>query len=231
MRNLLTGGRRILVGVVLAAIVVSAGLGISALASAHFGELQWKILGTSGCTTGAGLLVLGCLPALERRRVRPLPALGIAASLLGFGLLVVGMWTKTGVDPFWKTAGTLLVVAGIAANSSLLALPRLAPRFRWPLPAAVAIGIVVAGFGIVAIWDGTSNGAFWRTFGAFAVLLAALTLAIPVLQRTSRGELLQREEAAVEVRFCPSCGHRLAPGSSSCTTCGARFEVRFSSNE
>ena len=147
VKPLFRDGRRALVGVVLGAIAVSAGLGIYALASAEFGETQWKILGTSGYVTAAGLLALGCLPALERRRLGPVPALGIVASLLGFGLLMIGMWAEFDSAPYWKTAGTALVAAVYATLVSLLSLVSLAARFRWTTPAAVGLGLVVAGPG------------------------------------------------------------------------------------
>lgn len=222
--------KRPLLVVVLVSIAVNAALGVSALVAPGFGDTQGKILTTSACVTGAGLFALACLPALERRRLAFLPPIGIAASIAGFGLLVVGLWLETEEGVFWKSTGTLLSTGGWAALSSLLSLARLAPRFHRVFQAAVVFGLVVMALGVTGMWAEISSDWFWRSFGVAAVLLGGLTLSIPVLQRVSRDELVAEAAEGRLVRFCPACGHELAGDGGEpyvCPSCGARFSVRF----
>jgi predicted amidophosphoribosyltransferase len=59
------------------------------------------------------------------------------------------------------------------------------------------------------------------------VLLAAETLALPILHVASRNELGQATGAEEGVRFCPACWHPLEPAAEGrCEACGARFQVR-----
>jgi hypothetical protein len=224
------GRRRRLLGVVLASIAVNAALGIYALTVPHFGELQGKVLETSGCVTGAGLLVLACLPALERRRLVVVPRVGIAASVLGFALLVCGAWIPPDAAAFWKTAGTILIAAAVSVLVSLLSLAELAPRYRPALPAAGLLAVALAGMSLHVVWSDGSSEAYARALGVVAVLLAATTVAVPILHRASRGAAPVALPSGGDVRFCPHCGRRLASATrieTTCTACGATFRVSF----
>jgi hypothetical protein len=223
--------KRPLLTVVLASIAVNALLGIYALLAPHFGDLQWKVLGTSACVTGAGVFSLACFPALEQRRLWRLPIIGIAASVLGFSLLVVAIWFGGG-DTLGKTIGSTIVVAGFGVLSSVLALARLAPRYRWTFIAAVILAGLLALVIIGGIWGGPSGSAYPRVVGVIAVLLASVTLAIPILHRASRAELLASHAAGPGpgVGFCPACGAPVTATSGrdgACTACGIRFRVEY----
>jgi hypothetical protein len=220
-----------LLRVVLASIVVNAAFGIYALVGPHLGTRAGQVLATSACVTGAGIFTLACLPAWERPRLRLLAAGGIAASILGFGMLALGAWLRTGNSTYWKLAGTAVVVASFAVLVSLLALARLSARYRAVFPAAVALAALLAGMIVFAVWSGNPSSAYGRAMGVVAVLLAAATVAMPVLHRAARSEPAEEPPpAGAELRFCPSCGRPIpATGTaeSSCPACGARFRVAF----
>jgi len=224
-------GRRVFLSLLLGSIAVNAALGIYALVVPDFGELQGKILATSACVTGAGVLSLTCLPAWERGRLGLVPVAGIAVSVAGFALLAAGIWAETGTEPVWKTAGTLLLLGGAAGLPSLLALTRLAPRFRWAFPIALSLIGVLAGLTVSVVWGEWEAEWFGRMTGVVAVLVAAFTIAIPLLHRASRRELAAVTGlAGVRVEFCPSCGRRISVAAAedvACPACGARFTVRF----
>lgn len=222
--------RRPLLAVVGASIVVNAALGIYALVVPHFGSLQGKVLATSACVTGAGLLTLGCLPAWERQRLAFVPRLGIAAAPLGFALLVIGIWTEVESDAFGKAAATVLVVAVVCTLACVLSLADLAPRFRHILPVAGALALVLGGMIIGGIWVEFPGAWYGRAIGVAAVLFAAATVSVPILHRASRGEPGAVTTGQPDVRFCPACGHPLvagAGGEAACASCGTRFQVRY----
>ena len=222
--------RRTLLSIVLGSIAVNAALGIYALVVPDFGDLQAKVLGTSACVTGTGVLALACLPAWERRKPALLPLAGMGAAVGGFGLLIVGIWAEPGGKAVAKTALTLLWLAAALALSSLVSLARLAPRYRWAYPAVVSLALLLVTLGVAALWGEFSDEAFYRGLGVVAVLLAALTLAVPILHRASRHELAPAGGGAPRVGFCPRCGRSLsaqADATTSCPGCGARFSVRY----
>jgi hypothetical protein len=224
-----TGARRPLLAVLLGSIAFNAALGIYALLTPHFGGLQEKVLGTSACVTAAGVLTFACLPALEQRRARFTPLLGIGASLLGFSLAIGAIWAGGSGETFGKTMGSVFVVAVFAVLTSVLSLARLASRYRLVLTAAVALAFALGALIVGAMWGDPSGSWYPRLVGVVAVLLAAATLAVPILHRASRSEPAPAP-APAGVRFCPSCGAPVAlPASreSTCGSCGIRFRVDY----
>lgn len=221
--------RRPLLLVALTAIGITAALGLYAVAVPHFGDFQAKVLATSASVSGACVLTLTCLPAWERRQLRAVALLGMAASLLGFALLIAGIWSEPDADSYWKTTVTVLLLALWSAISSLLALATLAPRYRWTFWAAVGVLLVFAGLGAGAMWGEPSSAAYGRVVGAFGVLTAAFVLSVPILHRASRGESAAAP-AGGSVAFCPSCGQAVQGREGaeiSCAHCRARFRVGY----
>ena len=217
--------RRPVLVFVLGAIAVTAALGLYAVLVPDFGELQAKILGTSASLSGASILVLACTPAWERRLYPPVPLVGVAATLLGFTLIVIGIWAEPSAEGYWKTMGTALFVAGWGALVSLLALAPLVPRHRWTFLAAAGLTLLLASLGVVAMWSEPDSETYVRVMGGVAVLAAAFVVAVPVLSRAGRAE----PAGTITVCFCPACGRELDAASREgpCPGCGARFRVRF----
>lgn len=225
--------RRPLLAVVGASIVVNAALGIYALVVPHFGSLQGRVLATSACVTGAGVLTLACLPAWERRRLAFLPRLGVAAAPSGFALVVIGMWARIESATYGKAIGTVLVVAVVCVTACVLSLAELAPRYRRVFPVADALAVVLGAMIVAGIWAGFPGAWYGRSVGVVAVLLAAASVSVPILQRASRGEIGAAAPAQPDVRFCPACGRPVLPATgddAACGSCGNRFRVRYLSN-
>ena len=221
--------RRPLLGFVLGAIAVTAVLGLYAVLVPDFGELQAKVLGTSAAISGASILVLACTPAWERRLVWPLPAVGAGLVVVAFLLVVVGMWAEVTRDGYWKTVGTVVILAVWAVLVCLLALAGLPRRYGWAFFAAAGLTLALALTGIGVMWSEPDSTAVGRLVGALAVLSAAFVLAVPVLHRASRAELVAQE--APGGGFCPRCGAAVPASAdaepATCRRCGARFRVSF----
>ena len=222
--------RRPLLAVVGASIAVNAALGIYALVGPHFGSLQGRVLGTSGSVTGAGVLVLACLPAWERGRLAFVPRLGVTAAPVGFGLVVIGLWARIDSGAYGKALGTVLIVAVVCVTACVLALADLAPRYRRMFPVAVGLAVVLGTAIDIGIWVGFPGGWYGRAVGVVAVLFAAAGVLVPILHRASRGEPAAAAPAQPAIRFCPACGSPVAPlpgHDAACSGCGARFQVRY----
>ena len=222
--------RRPLLAVVGASIAVNAALGIYALVVPHFGSLQGRVLATSACVTGAGVLVLACLPAWERGRLAFLPRLGVVAAPSGFALIVVGLWARIDSAAYGKALGTVLVVAVVCVTACVLSLADLARRYRRMFPTAVALAVVLGTMIAAGIWAGFPGGWYGRAVGVVAVLFAAAGVSVPILHRASRGESAAVAPAQPEVRFCPACGRPVLTatgGEADCGACGNRFQIRY----
>ena len=216
--------RRPLLAFVLGAIAVTAILGLWAVLSSDFGELQGKVLATSAAISAASILVLGCAPAWERGFLVPLPLVAAGLALLALVLLVFGIWAEADWEDYWSVFGTVLMLAVWGVLTCLLVLARLAPRYRWTFFSAAGLTLLLTVLGVVALWDGSTSDAFARLAGAVGVLSAAFVVAVPVLSRASRPE----EAVAERATCCPRCGRTLEGAHEGpCPGCGARFRVRF----
>ena len=221
--------RRPLLAFVLGAIAVTAVLGLYAVLVPDFGQLQAKVLGTSAAISVASILILACTPAWERRLVLPLPVVGAGLVVVAWVLVVVGMWAEVERAGYWKTMGTTVMLTAWAVLVCLLALAGLPRRHRWTFFAAAGFTLALALVGIGVMWTEPDSSAVGRLVGALAVLSAAFVLAVPVLHRASRAELVVEEAPAGS--FCPRCGAAVSAVAdaepATCSRCGARFRVMY----
>lgn len=230
---------RLFLGLFVGSIMANAVLGIWALLSGDFGDTQGKVLGTSFLVSAAMLSVLINIPGIRRRALWPAPLVGGIAGAFGFALFIVMVWTEPGNDNWFKLAGSCLVVAAGATLASSLALIAPPARLGWMMQ---TVGIT-----LIAVLCMTVLGGLWfepdadwyaRLVGVEGVLVAAVTLLIPVISRFAPrhkdgGETIAPAGPAA-VRFCPSCGspvelHPLgAETATVCDNCGLTFTVTLS---
>ena len=222
-------------------ILVNTVLGIWALLAGDFGHTQGQVLGTSFLVTAAVLSVLVNLPAVRRRSLWPAPLGGAVSGASGFVLLVALVWTEPADDRWFKVAGSFLVVAAAATLASGLAMIPTPVRFRRFRPIGNALIGLLGLTVLIALWAEFVEDAAWfaRLVGVQVVLVAAMTLLIPVLSRFSSPRDPAAGRGAISpgptaVRFCPSCGRPVTHGPlgtgapTVCDACGLTFEVTTS---
>jgi hypothetical protein len=211
--------RRVARWVTLASIFANALLGVWAVAGS-LGEVESRILATSLLIMACGAVAVACGTAIPEGRLGPLPIIGIATAVPGFGLLIAGFWENFGADPIWQTGATLVAVAVFAAFASLLSAVHLTGRYRRLLPTAYTLAAAAGAFLVAVVW-GYDPGDTWRLFGIAVVLLGAATLAAPIAAR-----LRPAHEESPPVRFCPYCGATVeAARITACRSCKQRFRV------
>lgn len=220
--------RRWLIRGLVVAVLVNAALGVAALVAGAFGDTQQRVLLTSLAVSGAGVLVLACTPALERRRLGPLPAAGIAAATAGGVLAIVLAWLDEPPETLGRAFGTLVVAAVAIAYGSLVGLARLPRRHVWVVRVATALALVLAALVVTTIWGAADSTGMGRVVGVVAVLLAACTVLVPVLQRASR--LPGPVEGTPRIAHCPTCGAAIGDqgvrATVRCPRCGAAWDIR-----
>lgn len=219
-------GRRTTLRAFLVAIAVSALMGILALLTGDFSELEVKVL-VSSLTISAGTLCALCAAAVrEARGHHPLAVPTVWAATLGTVTTLVGLWGEVDGEAYWKLAATFAVGAAVGSHGCLVGMARLAEPHRWVARAAFGAAAVLGGLLLVMLWGEVDGEGLFRLMGALAVAATGLTLAIPVLHRM---DALEGGAAPPAPRglHCPGCGAPLdsAPDGTPCPRCGARFRV------
>lgn len=215
--------RRRATAVFLALVAFNAAVGILALVLGGFGETQGKILATSLLATAGCVGALVNVPAMKKETLGRVPTVAAVASVIAAAMLIITVWGEIGEDFFIKPMVSVLLVAVAGTYAGLMSLiPLHGPRHLLRYSAYVLTAALTAA-SLVFLWFEVGSEVGWRLFGVGGVLLAAATLAIPVLARSDR----QRSVAAGWV--CPRCGHATAmadPGEHvECSRCGTEFAV------
>lgn len=167
----------------LAFLVLTAVVAIIAVLNGHWGELELRILGSSGTVSAASVCAMACAAFVERGRTRALGRLGIALACAAALLLLVGIWTDTGSDAFWKTTVCACIWAAAVAHAQLLWLPALAARHRWlQQSATISIALLGAILSGIVIAQSRADDVF-RVAIVLSILVALQTLAVPILAR------------------------------------------------
>ncbi|AYF96990.1 ribbon-helix-helix domain-containing protein [Protaetiibacter intestinalis] len=201
--SVLRGVRRVAVIAIIVSLVVAAALGIFALLSGDFGQLQGQILLTTLTVAAFGTTAL-CHLAVVRRAVRAVGYVGIAVSVGAAASALVLIWYyigsqwDDGATFWWKALAVLSIAALSLAQANLLLLladrPQLAIRIALGIT-LVAIAVVAVMLAVPTLSDGEIPGyengeTYWRIFGVIAILDVLGTIALPVL-----GLVLRREGA------------------------------------
>lgn len=232
--------RRTALRAFIGSIAVSTMLGIWALLAGGFGELQVKVLLSSLSVSAGSLCAMGGAAAIEARSERGLGVPAIALSGLSLALVLIGIWAEADAEAYWKFTATACFFAAAFAHTSLLGLARFKPVHRWLSTAMLWLVLGLAGYGAVLLWSEASEEAAYRFLGVLSILVAAGTLATPVVHRldaapaptgaTNNVAPLPLGTSTREVSMlCPTCSvnfqHSLGPVQ--CPQCGAQFQLQM----
>lgn len=181
-------------------------MGIWAIISGEFGDLQGKILLTTLTVVGTSVLGLACGAFLDSPRsqtsmFKAVPVAGIALAALSALMSFWMIWGYSGgqFDGALKTFLVSLIFAFSLAQLSLLSLAQLAKRFQWSLTTAyVVILLLDSIISTIIIFElSGDDGLVFRIIGILSVTAAALTVMIPIFRRLSRTEFVDVEVPSV----------------------------------
>jgi hypothetical protein len=106
-------GRTVL-RILIAALCLAAVVASIALLRGEFSDTDWKVIATSTLFAVASSMAAAGLAV--RDRLLPLGALTVAADILAFALVTVGMWAEIDGETFWRFTGCVSIVAIEAAH-------------------------------------------------------------------------------------------------------------------
>jgi hypothetical protein len=175
----------------IASVVAGALIGIAAIGipNDHW-EYQLKILLTTGIIAAASICGLACGGCLTRGH-RVLPTAGLVLTGLSATLLLFGLWAEPHSEWYWKTSVSLVFFAIACSHLSLLFMANLAGSYRWAYLVAyqLILGLAALLTGGVVFELFERNQGYWRLTGVVSILVAAITLLVPVFHRFSREEV------------------------------------------
>jgi len=173
--------RRTFLWLFLGCLCLSALLAIVAVLAGRFGDLELRIVASSSTVSGASICAMACAAFRERERGRRLGTIGIGLAGLAAAMMLLLIWTDGQNRTQARLALVLAVYAVAMAHAQLLWLPRLAERHRWAQVAAVgAIGLLALMLTAVILGD-VDDEAMLRLTIVVGIVVALLTLAVPIL--------------------------------------------------
>jgi len=210
--------RRIAVIVIVASLALAALLGIIALFSGEFGELQVRILLSTLLIAGFSVVAL-CDLTIAERRLRLVGFIGAALSLVTFALGLVLIWLDwndgTGELLRWFFIAGIVALSFAQASLLLLLSDRASHAVRialWITLAFVAVVTIMAVLPIAT--DGAVPGTgdeatYWRFFGAAVIIDAVGTIAVPVVALIARAATQGTARGHSTVTLPPELAGRL----------------------
>lgn len=206
-------------------VLMLAGSWWDRIGSSTVDDKLWQsagIVGASGVLAAVSLAGMGT----DRRHWR---WVGVAASLAGAVLGLIGVWREMNQGGFWLVLAWGLAV--VVAHSNLCMMCPLTPRQQWVRVVTIIAVVLAAVFLDASAWK--SRELDWeqanRAAGAAGVVAACGSLALLILARLNRR--MSSPVAPPSVKdiaiICPWCQRKqvLPLGDSRCVHCGLRFRI------
>ncbi len=175
-------------------ILVGAILGIVLILRNTWGWFEVRVMLTTLVIAVGSLAGLAC--ELSRR-----PVGGNLAAICGLSLTALSsllwlfcIWGEPNDEWFWKSVATVSILALANVHVCLLSNARLASRFRWVYLVTVQLIFGLAFLFLVMLWGQHDSPALWRIVATLSILVAALTLIIPILHRIGRHDGVRTEQ-------------------------------------
>jgi hypothetical protein len=177
--------RKLLLGTVVAALCLTAGVAVVVLLSGHFDETSDRILATTSAVSVFGLLALPAGTLLERGRAIVLGRASAALTTVTFLLTLVVIWRdwSTGLGKAWGVLLTLSLAAAQAAAVEARRRDDDTPVISTLVTGSMLTGSVLAALGIAAILTEIDDQSYYRVLGAVGVVDGLLIAVAAVLRR------------------------------------------------
>jgi hypothetical protein len=175
--------------VFIASVLAAAVMGIVAMGiPTRNWDFELKIFVTTAIIAGASICGLACGGCLTRGH-RVLPTIGLGLTGVSAVLLLVGVWEEPNSGWYWRTTAVASFYAVACAHLSMLFMANLAGGYRWSYVIAyqliLGLATLLAGGIVFDLFD-TGGEGYWRLTGVVSILVAAITLLVPVFHYMSR---------------------------------------------
>ena len=182
-----TGIRKRALRVFIGFLALTALVAAISVVSGEFGDIQLKVLATTLTISAASICSMACAAYIEKRKRTRQGLVGIALSVLGALLVIVGLWPPIDSDEYWKTAITVVIWAVACAHGLLMLLPDLDGRQKIVQSLTVVSIAILSALIMVAVWTEMENEGYYRIMALAAIAVALETLVIPILLKLKTG--------------------------------------------
>jgi len=158
----------------------------------EFGQFEINVLFTTTVVAVCSVASMCCAAYGQKLTCQIFPLLGIALSVLAGLLMIIDIWAWFRNEFYWKISWSLATLAIASALFSVLALPTLREKHRWVQRAAGVVIALLGGLILLVIFGGESTELIEqiisKSIAVLSVLLALVTLTIPILYRIGVAE-------------------------------------------
>ncbi|MEO0530945.1 MAG: hypothetical protein AAF266_10285 [Planctomycetota bacterium] len=176
--------RAFLVSIVATAVVGAACLAVEP-GSGWFPVFQFRVFATTVTIAAASVCGLLCSACLTIGR-KVLPTTGLILVAVTFVLALIGIWIEPRADWFYKTIGITTAFGVGCSHLSMLLLMKLRGRARSAHIVAYYAILGLCTLISIAVVGEIGDTGYWRGMGVVSVVVAAVTLMIPVLSYLGR---------------------------------------------
>lgn len=172
----------------IASVILGALLGIIVVLRNEWGWFEIRVILTTVVVAVASLCGLACDLSKTPRGLNLLPKFGMALTGVSATLILFGMWLDIDKESFWKTAVSISIFAVATVHVSLLSIAKLVRRFQWVFFIAWQAIFGLAALLVLIIVGDIDSEELMRFVAVASIVVAALTLVIPMLHRIGRME-------------------------------------------
>ena len=195
MTNETSNLKRPLLYALIVSVILGAVLGIFLVLRGKWGWFETRVILTTIVIAVSSLCGLACDLSKTPRGLNLLPKCGLALTGVSAVLNLIGMWLEFDEEPFWKVAASISIFAVATVHVCLLSIAKLVRRFQWVFFIAWQAVFGLAALLVVIIIAEIDSEELMRIVAALSIIVAAISLVIPMLYRigrmeSNRGDLL-----------------------------------------
>ena len=174
-------------------VIIGAKLGIVLVLLDTWGWLEVRVILTTAVIAAASVCGLASDLCRTPRGRNVLPTAGLTLTGMASLMLLLGIWFEIDSELFWKWTFCACAFCVATVHVCLLSIARLAGKFRWIYFIGAQIIFGFAAMLSLIVFGEIDLEDVWRFIAAISIVIAAISLVIPILHRISRMEAARGE--------------------------------------
>ena len=202
--------KRPLLFLLVGSVILGALLGIILVLRDNWGWLEIRVMMTTIVVAVTSICGLACDLSRLPRGLNLKPRVGLISTLIAALLVLLQIWDLVGDQLFEKLPVSAVIFAVASVHICLLSIAKLTGRYRWVTFIATQLIYGLAGILIALILFEIDAGEMWKFIAALTIVVAALSLVIPILHRVCKSDDKSETLMPVEERNLAKIDEELA---------------------
>jgi hypothetical protein len=193
-------------------VILGAILGIGLVWRGIWSWWETRVMLTTTTIAIASFGGLACELSRTKHGSNFLPLIGLALTLVSAGLWLIAIWFEPPFlgYVFGKLNTTLTIFAVATVHVCLLTLMSLSDRFRWVMFIAIQAIYGLALLMSLNIMLQIQNSDVLRLIGVISIVVAALTIVIPLLHRISKIDARATTTTVLDAKNCEAIDEEIS---------------------